>query len=102
MDSFQERKLNPLCNCPFYCLSGCSCRVALRSNSKGESINALPNEIEIVAPRKAEKIRIMGGAHRGATGKLIGIDGTDGIVKIDDTLDVKILDMTILAKLVQT
>ncbi|KZV17344.1 suppressor of ty [Dorcoceras hygrometricum] len=79
-----------------------SCRVALGSNSNGESINAFPNEIEIVAPRKAEKIKIMGGAHRGATGKLIGIDGTDGIVKIDDTLDVKILDMTILAKLVQT
>ncbi|XP_073275753.1 putative transcription elongation factor SPT5 homolog 1 [Primulina huaijiensis] len=79
-----------------------SCRVALGSNSNGESINAFPNEIEIVAPRKAEKIRIMGGAHRGATGKLIGIDGTDGIVKIDDTLDVKILDMAILAKLVQT
>lgn len=41
----------------------------------------------------------MGGAYRGATGKLIGIDGTDGIVKLDDTLDVKILDMVILAKL---
>lgn len=40
----------------------------------------------------------MGGAYRGATGKLIGIDGTDGIVKLDDTLDVKILDMVILAK----
>lgn len=76
--------------------------MALGSNSNGESINVFPNEIEIVAPRKAEKIRIMGGTHRGATGKLIGIDGTDGIVKIDDTLDVKILDMAILAKLVQT
>lgn len=44
----------------------------------------------------------MGGTQRGATGKLIGIDGTDGIVKVDVTLDVKILDMGILAKLVQT
>nr|GMD99062.1 putative transcription elongation factor SPT5 homolog 1 [Ipomoea batatas] len=49
--------------------------------------------------RKSDKIKIMGGAQRGTTGKLIGVDGTDGIVKIDDTLDVKILDMVILAKL---
>ena len=45
--------------------------------------------------------KIMGGALRGATGKLIGVDGTDGIVKVDDTLDVKILDLVILAKLAQ-
>ncbi|KAL0438186.1 UNVERIFIED_CONTAM: putative transcription elongation factor SPT51 [Sesamum latifolium] len=79
-----------------------SCKVALGSSGNGEMVNALPSEIEIVAPRKAEKIKKMGGAHRGATGKLIGVDGTDGIVKVDDTLDVKILDMVILAKLVQT
>ncbi|KAK4490177.1 hypothetical protein RD792_000834 [Penstemon davidsonii] len=79
-----------------------SCRVSLGSSGNGETVIALQNEIEVVAPRKAEKIKIMGGAHRGATGKLIGIDGTDGIVKVDDTLDVKILDMVILAKLVQT
>ncbi|KAK6114992.1 hypothetical protein DH2020_007261 [Rehmannia glutinosa] len=79
-----------------------SCKIALGSSGNGETVTALQSEIEIVAPRKAEKIKIMGGAHRGATGKLIGIDGTDGIVKVDDTLDVKILDMVILAKLVQT
>ncbi|CAA0831668.1 Putative transcription elongation factor SPT5 homolog 1 [Striga hermonthica] len=79
-----------------------SCRVGLGSSGNGEMVTVLPSEIEVVPPRKAEKIKIMGGAHRGATGKLIGIDGTDGIVKVDDTLDVKILDMVILAKLVQT
>lgn len=76
--------------------------MALGSSGNGGVVTALPNEIEVVPPRKAEKIKIMGGTHRGATGKLIGIDGTDGIVKLDDTLDVKILDMVILAKLVQT
>ncbi|GER47850.1 transcription elongation factor SPT5 [Striga asiatica] len=70
-----------------------SCRVGLGSSGNGETVTVLPSEIEVVPPRKAEKIKIMGGAHRGATGKLIGIDGTDGIVKVDDTLDVKILDM---------
>ncbi|KAI3768812.1 hypothetical protein L2E82_19647 [Cichorium intybus] len=76
-----------------------ACRVALGTSGNGEVITANPNEIEVVVPRKSDKIKIMGGAQRGATGKLIGVDGTDGIVKVDDTLDVKILDMVILAKL---
>ncbi|KAL8059507.1 hypothetical protein ABFX02_03G092200 [Erythranthe guttata] len=79
-----------------------SCKIALGSSGNGEIITSLASEIEVVAPRKADKIKIMGGQYRGSTGKLIGIDGTDGIVKVDDTLDVKILDMVILAKLVQT
>nr|KAJ0217171.1 hypothetical protein LSAT_V11C300154100 [Lactuca sativa] len=72
-----------------------ACRVAVG----GDVITASPNEMEVVVPRKSDKIKIMGGPQRGATGKLIGVDGTDGIVKVDDTLDVKILDMVILAKL---
>nr|XP_043635617.1 putative transcription elongation factor SPT5 homolog 1 [Erigeron canadensis] len=76
-----------------------ACRVALGSSGNGDVITANPSEIEVVVPRKSDKIKIMGGAQRGATGKLIGVDGTDGIVKVDDTLDVKILDMVILAKL---
>lgn len=78
-----------------------SYKVALGSSGNGETITALPNEMEAVVPRKSDKIKIMGGALRGATGKLIGVDGTDGIVKVDDTLDVKILDLVILAKLAQ-
>ncbi|XP_043719311.1 putative transcription elongation factor SPT5 homolog 1 [Telopea speciosissima] len=79
-----------------------SCKVALGSTGNGEMVTALPNEMEMVVPRKSDKIKIMSGAQRGATGKLIGIDGTDGIVKVDDTLDVKILDMVILAKLARS
>ncbi|KAI3941677.1 hypothetical protein MKX01_018267, partial [Papaver californicum] len=76
-----------------------SCKVSLGSGGNGEIATALPHELEMVIPRKSDKIKIMSGAQRGSTGKLIGIDGTDGIVKVDDTLDVKILDMVILAKL---
>ncbi|XXG54874.1 hypothetical protein AAC387_Pa03g2645 [Persea americana] len=76
-----------------------SCKVALGSSGNGETVTALPTEMEMVVPKKSDKIKIMSGAQRGATGKLIGIDGTDGIVKVDDTFDVKILDMVILAKL---
>ena len=76
-----------------------SCKVALGSNGSGDTIIVLPSEMEIVPPRKSDKIKIMGGSLRGFTGKLIGVDGTDGIVRIDDSLDVKILDLVILAKL---
>ncbi|ESW09521.1 hypothetical protein PHAVU_009G134600 [Phaseolus vulgaris] len=79
-----------------------SYKVALGSSGNGETITALPNEMEAVVPRKSDKIKIMGGVLRGATGKLIGVDGTDGIVKVDDTLDVKILDLVLLAKLAQS
>ncbi|GAB4844697.1 hypothetical protein Ancab_038099 [Ancistrocladus abbreviatus] len=78
-----------------------SCRLALGSSGSGEMVTALPNEIEVILPKKSDKIKIMGGGQRGATGKLIGVDGTDGIVKVYDTLDVKILDMAMLAKLAQ-
>lgn len=72
--------------------------MALGSSGNGETITALANEMEIMVPRKNDRIKIMGGTLRGSTGKLIGVDGTDGIVKVDDTLDVKILDLGILAK----
>ncbi|KAL5560448.1 hypothetical protein UlMin_036659 [Ulmus minor] len=80
-------------------LSDGSCRVSLGSSGNGETVVAFPNEVEVVVPRKNDRIKIMGGTLRGSTGKLIGVDGTDGIVKVDDTLDVKILDLAILAKL---
>ncbi|XVF37098.1 hypothetical protein REPUB_Repub19eG0116200 [Reevesia pubescens] len=80
-------------------LSDGSCKVALGSNGSGDTVIVLPSEMEIVPPRKSDKIKIMGGSLRGVTGKLIGVDGTDGIVRIDDSLDVKILDLVILAKL---
>lgn len=44
----------------------------------------------------------MSGSWRGLTGKLLGVDGSDGIVKVDglETTDqTKILDTAILGKL---
>ncbi|CAN6860414.1 unnamed protein product [Brassica oleracea] len=77
-----------------------TCKVSLGSG-EGDTIMALPSELEIVPPRKNDRVKIVGGQFRGSIGKLIGIDGSDGIVKIEDNLDVKILDLAILAKFVQ-
>lgn len=76
-----------------------SCKVALGISGAGETITAYPADLETVKPKKSDKIKIMSGSLRGLTGKLIGVDGSDGIVKLDDTLEVKILDLVILAKL---
>nr|CAB3467414.1 unnamed protein product [Digitaria exilis] len=76
-----------------------SCRVALGSSGNGDVMTVLPNEVEVIRPKKSDRIKILNGNFRGYTGKLIGIDGSDGIVKLDDTYEVKILDMVILAKL---
>lgn len=62
-----------------------SCKIVIGSSNTGETVSAFPNEIEMVVPRKSDKIKIMGGAREGATGKLIGVKGTDGIVKVDET-----------------
>ncbi|RID45703.1 hypothetical protein BRARA_I02407, partial [Brassica rapa] len=78
-----------------------TCKVSLGSSGEGDTIVALPSELEIVPPRKNDRVKIVGGQFRGSIGKLIGIDGSDGIVKIEDNLDVKILDLAILTKFVQ-
>lgn len=79
-----------------------SCRINLGLSGNGDTVVALSSEIDIVVPRKSDKVKIMGGAQRGSTGKLIGIDGSDGIVKEDATFEVKILEMNILAKVAQS
>uniref|UniRef100_R7W517 Putative transcription elongation factor SPT5-1-like protein n=1 Tax=Aegilops tauschii TaxID=37682 RepID=R7W517_AEGTA len=76
-----------------------TCRVALGSSGNGDIVTVLPSELEVIRPKKSDRIKIMNGTFRGFVGKLIGIDGSDGIVKLDDTYEVKILDMVILAKL---
>ena len=85
----------------FHIFQDGSCRIVLGSSGNGETITVLPNEMDVVVPRKNNKIKIMAGVLHGVTGKLIGVDGSDGIVKVDDTLDVKILDLVLLAKLAQ-
>ena len=57
------------------------------------------DEFSIVAPLKKDKLLIIKGDHRGATGSLIGIDGTDGIVKMTSNSDIKILDLECCAKI---
>lgn len=75
--------------------------MSLGSSGEGDTVLVHPSELEIVAPKKSDRVKIVGGQYRGCVGKLFGIDGSDGIVKIEDNLEVKILDLALLAKLVE-
>jgi len=68
---------------------------------RGDSdVIPVPHEfLEPVMPGKKDKIKIIRGDFKGYTGSLIGIDGTDGIVKMEVNLDIKILRLDFLAKL---
>jgi hypothetical protein len=55
-------------------------------------------------PSKKDRVKILGesdtaSAQPGACGTLIGIDSSDGIVKVDNTTDLVIIDMRLLGKL---
>lgn len=75
-----------------------SWRVALGTSGASNMITVTESEMELVLPKKTDKVKIVSGEFRGCAGKLMGIDGADGIVKLDDTLDIKILDMSSLGK----
>jgi len=60
------------------------------------------HEIEAVTPGKKDSIIIINGDLMNSTGTLIGVDGTDGIVKMDTTNDIKIVELRSCAKLVRS
>ena len=55
----------------------------------------------VSVPEKKDKIKVIRGEFKDHIGQMIGIDSADGIVKMDINLDIKILDMSILARYVQ-
>ncbi|XP_010509782.1 PREDICTED: putative transcription elongation factor SPT5 homolog 2 [Camelina sativa] len=81
-------------------LPGGSCVVALGYRGEGDTVMATESEVRLVSPRKNERVKIVGGKYCGSTAKVIGLDGSEGIVRLDDSLDVKIMNLAILAKFV--
>lgn len=56
-------------------------------------------ELTRAPPGKKDAIKILAGEQRGQTGQLLGVDHSDGIVKLDANLDIKILALEHLARL---
>jgi len=76
-----------------------SSKVKILSKADGDTISVPHEFLEPVTPAKKDKIKIIRGEFKGHTGSLIGIDGSDGIVKMEINLDIKILRLDFLAKL---
>jgi hypothetical protein len=83
---------------------------ALAASAGAATVSVAPAELSLVPPARKDRVRVVvvaadaggaAGAPAGLTGTLIGIDEADGIVKADASgdHDIKILDMSVLAKL---
>lgn len=66
----------------------------------GDSVTVPKAALEAVIPGRKDRVKVTRGPDRGATGVIIGIDGSDAIVKMDADADVKILTMGRIARYV--
>ncbi|CAM9491533.1 unnamed protein product [Lampetra planeri] len=78
-------------------ISGGMCSVYLPDSDKVVSIAS--DHLEPVIPAKYDKVKVILGEDREATGTLISIDGEDGIVRMELDNQLKILNLRFLGKL---
>lgn len=72
-----------------------SCGVELLDSK--EIVSIPKDSLSLVVPEKRDKVIILKGEYKDETGYVLGIDNTDGIVKLSH-LDIRVLDMSNLAK----
>ncbi|KAI9146245.1 hypothetical protein BKA69DRAFT_1043725 [Paraphysoderma sedebokerense] len=78
---------------------GSPTQVTVQLLDSGNEITLPTTYIDPVKPEKKNLVLILGGEHQGESGTLIGVDGTDGIVKLNNAgSDFKIMNMNVLGK----
>ena len=57
--------------------------------------------VTLVRPQKKDRIKVLRETHvrAGLLGNLIGVDNSDGIVKLEGTNDMQIIDLALLGRL---
>jgi len=65
---------------------------------EGNSIRVPKDALTYVLPNENDTVKIVCGAVAGTTGELLGIDGTDAIVKISTTFEIQILPRDTMVK----
>ncbi|CAM9135509.1 unnamed protein product [Bubo scandiacus] len=80
-------------------VTGGMCSVYLKDSEKVVSISS--EHLEPVTPTKSNKVKVILGEDREATGILLSIDGEDGIVRMDLEEQLKILNLRFLGKLLE-
>merc|ERR1711981_573113 len=77
-------------------VQGHLCSVYVPSERKVVSIQG--NHLRQLAPIKGDKVKVIQGEDRESIGKLISIDGYDGIVRMEQDKQLKILQLRFLGK----
>ncbi|EDM07905.1 suppressor of Ty 5 homolog (S. cerevisiae), isoform CRA_c [Rattus norvegicus] len=76
------------------------CSVYLKDSEKVVSISS--EHLEPITPTKNNKVKVILGEDREATGVLLSIDGEDGIIRMDlEDQQIKILNLRFLGKLLE-
>uniref|UniRef100_A0A8C7YAQ8 Transcription elongation factor SPT5 n=1 Tax=Oryzias sinensis TaxID=183150 RepID=A0A8C7YAQ8_9TELE len=78
-------------------VSGAMCSVFMQESEKVVSISS--DQLEPVTPTKNNKVKVILGEDREATGILLSIDGDDGIVRMELDDQLKILNLRFLGRL---
>ncbi|OBS78513.1 hypothetical protein A6R68_19107 [Neotoma lepida] len=79
---------------------GGMCSVYLKDSEKVVSISS--EHLEPITPTKNNKVKVILGEDREATGVLLSIDGEDGIIRMDlEDQQIKILNLRFLGKLLE-
>ncbi|XP_068702308.1 transcription elongation factor SPT5-like [Montipora capricornis] len=81
-------------------VAGNTCTVYLYDEKRDVSVSI--NNVDPGEPVKQDKVKVIMGDDRERVGTLINIDDPDGIIKMDQTEQLKILPLKFLAKLGQT
>jgi transcription elongation factor SPT5 len=63
----------------------------------GEIVMALPEQLNIVRPEKKQKVRVLYGDYAGHYGTLVGLEGSDGVIKLQNG-GTEVINMSQLAK----
>ena len=80
-------------------VTGGTCSVYLKDSEKVVSISS--EHLEPITPTKNNKVKVILGEDREATGVLLSINGEDGIVHMDLDEQLKILNLRFLGKLLE-
>ena len=54
--------------------------------------------LRLAKPQKKDRVRVVAGDERGKSAELIGVDGADGVLKMDETKDISIHGIENLAR----
>ncbi|CAL1263965.1 unnamed protein product [Larinioides sclopetarius] len=77
-------------------ISGGMCSVFLPKEDR--VVNILGEHLEPVVPNRGDNVKVIMGEDREATGRLVSIDGSDGVVKLDSK-DLRMMNLKFLCKM---